>query len=231
MGSYFCSDCQMQTLRQITQRCICCQKPSLQGFTHPKCFGKYKPDRLVSMYDYRTFPIANLLISGKYQFIPEIYLILGTSFTEFLLKENLTDFTVCVIPLSKKRERWRGFNQSGLLACQLPIPIQPLLMRSKHTKTQKDLNKLQRSKNLKNAFTFCGDSVPEKVILIDDVVTTGTTLLEATSVLKHAGIKEVWCLAIAQDWLTKSTFLSKIYELNETLSHIWIVQIRGKSWG
>ncbi len=201
IGTYFCSECVTKTPLQLMQRCIVCQKPALEGFTHPKCTGKYKPDRLFSLYDYRTKPVAELIITGKYQFIPEIYQLLGTRFSEFLLKSPIgfREFVVCSIPLSKKRLRWRGFNQSEILAAMFPVQAANLLMRTKHTQTQKDLNKLQRLSNLKNAFQFTSETIPEKVILIDDVVTTGTTFLEATSILKHSGVKQVWCFAVAQD--------------------------------
>lgn len=201
IGSYFCGGCASEVPLQMIQRCIVCQKPALEGFTHPKCAGKHKPDRLFSLYNYQSRPISNLIITGKYHFIPEIYQLLGTRFAEFLLNSpiSINEFVVCPIPLSKQRERWRSFNQSNILAEQLSITKLNLLARSKNTKTQKELNKLQRLHNLKNAFQFIGDQIPEKVILIDDVVTTGATFLEATAMLKQAGVRQVWCFAIAQD--------------------------------
>lgn len=205
LGTYFCKDCRINAPYQLTQRCIVCQKPALAGFTHPKCISKNKPDRLVTLYDYKTRPIAELIVAGKYQFVKEIFILLGTSFAEFLQSSVLpiNNFEVTSIPLSKRRQRWRGFNQAEIIANTISqtygLPQAQLLTRVKHTKIQKDLNKSQRLRNLKNAFEFNHTSVPERVILIDDVVTTGTTFLEATVVLKRAGVKQVWCLAIAQD--------------------------------
>ncbi len=202
MGTYFCNACIARTPLQKELRCIVCQKPSLNGFTHPKCKTKFTPDKLTTLYNYQSFPIARLIISGKYNFIQEVFSIFGT-----LLATNISfnhTFTFVPIPLSQKRKRWRGFNQSHVIVQKITdlgdYKSSNVLIRTKHTLTQKDLQKQQRLQNIKNAFEVDHlIDIPEMVVLIDDVTTTGSTLIEATHTLKLAGVTYVWCIAIAQD--------------------------------
>ncbi len=121
---------------------------------------------------------------------------LGSLFDESVL---------CPIPLAKQRLRWRGFNQSALVAAELAnhysAPVVNSLQRIKNTKTQKDLTKAERSPNMASSFIVSDTLVlkNKSVIIIDDVITTGATLLEASRVLKSAGAEQVWCLTLARD--------------------------------
>ncbi len=201
-GSYFCVVCITTTPRQIKQRCIVCQKPSLLGLTHPKCSNTITPDKLTTIFNYNTFPIKNLIIAGKYQFVREIFIIFAQILCNEIKLEN--NFIVCDIPLSNKRRRWRGFNQTTIMAQKFAqakaVGYLSLLVRKKNTRVQKDLSKPHRALNLRNAFQIQpAITLSEQVIIFDDVITTGTTFLEATKVLKKAGVKYVWCIAIAQD--------------------------------
>jgi competence protein ComFC len=96
------------------------------------------------------------------------------------------------VPLSAERERERGYNPAGLLAqqmCQsLQIPLGALLCKIKSTKPQMSLTREERLKNPKGAYQLNGqEPVPPKVVLVDDVFTTGATLEECAKVLKKAG--------------------------------------------
>ncbi len=201
-GSYLCDNCRGQIRRQDFQRCIVCQKPSLEGITHPKCKTANAPDRLTSLYDYRAFPVGEMIICGKYNFIPEIYKVLGSELSQLIKMEK--HYEIIPVPLSASKLRWRGFNQTELLATQIASshdkPISPMLTKVKNTKVQKDLAQQDRKQNVAGAFTtdFLSD-IPQNVILVDDVVTTGSTFIEASRCLKNAGVKYVWCVALAQD--------------------------------
>lgn len=109
------------------------------------------------------------------------------------------------IPLHKKRENQRGFNQAKLLAenialyFNLPL-LNNALIKTKATPPQADLKGRQRRENIKNAFSCLSpDLVQNKtILLIDDVTTTGATLQQAAKVLKQAGARSVWSLVIAK---------------------------------
>lgn len=108
------------------------------------------------------------------------------------------------VPLHRKRLRVRGFNQALELARPvakaLNIPIElHACQRIKHTLAQAELKQSQRKKNLKNAFATCKTWQVDHVVIIDDVVTTGSTINALKTVLYQAGVKKVdtWCLARA----------------------------------
>jgi len=107
------------------------------------------------------------------------------------------------VPLSKKRLKWRGFNQAeiiaNILADNFKLEIDAKnLKRIKNTKPQAKLNERERRNNLADCFSWLGDKLNGRnIILVDDVATTGSTLNECAKVLKQAGASEVWGLVVA----------------------------------
>lgn len=108
------------------------------------------------------------------------------------------------VPVHPSRLRKRGFNQAEVLAeklsNRLEIPVcNNLLCRNKKTEAQKELNPQERLKNLEQAFAAKQDiglDVPERVILIDDIYTTGSTLEACSRALKQAGVKKVYFFSV-----------------------------------
>ena len=126
-----------------------------------------------------------------------------------LIFQNKENSLLAPIPLSKSRERWRGFNQATLLANELSrflkIPLlNNNLIKIKKTQPQVELKREQREENIKGAFKLKN---PQKVrgkriFLVDDVFTTGSTMEECARVLKKAGGKEVWGIVVAREPLS-----------------------------
>ena len=109
------------------------------------------------------------------------------------LNFNFTNYVVVPIPLSSARERTRGFNQAELIARSLSkalnLSLVPALKRIKTTKPQAELkSKAARLANIASAFTLSNPAtiLNQNIILIDDVYTTGATILEAVRVLKKS---------------------------------------------
>jgi ComF family protein len=108
------------------------------------------------------------------------------------------------VPLHPTRQRERGFNQASLLAqllsAKLPIPCKPLLKRIRYTTTQTALDRAERMENLHNAFRLRknADVRGLHVLLVDDVLTTGSTLSECARVLKRAGALSVHAATAAR---------------------------------
>jgi ComF family protein len=110
--------------------------------------------------------------------------------------------TLVPVPLHRKRQRKRGFNQGlelirGMMNQQKGLSLWTGLKRTKDTETQTKLSKAARRENVRSAFAVKG-KVPERVLLIDDVMTTGATLSECAKVLKRAGVQEVNTLTLAR---------------------------------
>lgn len=111
--------------------------------------------------------------------------------------------TLVPVPLYEDKLHKRGYNQAELLAAELSkltgIPVDnSLVRRTKNTAAQKDLNAAQRRSNLMSAFTLArGAAVPEGVIIVDDIFTTGSTLDCIASVLKDGCARHVYALCIS----------------------------------
>lgn len=108
------------------------------------------------------------------------------------------------VPIHSSRRRERGFNQAEELAERLSdywgFPVDTkLLVRKKKTLPQRDLGPSQRLKNLQEAFALhpsVSDKIPKSVIIIDDIYTTGSTVEACSRILKKAGVKRIYFLAI-----------------------------------
>ena len=112
--------------------------------------------------------------------------------------EQLSADYIIPVPLHKKRMRIRGFNQAEKIASYLSeytnIPIIDCVKRNRNTKRLYALNKFQREKELKNAFEVKEDGeeiIGKKIILVDDIFTTGTTVNEISKKLKIYGVDEI----------------------------------------
>lgn len=120
---------------------------------------------------------------------------------EKLLQNNLEEEVITFVPMYKSRERERGYNQSKILAeniaKKLDLRCIDVFSKIKDTKFQVGLKKNQREINLKDAFKVT--KVPEKIIIVDDVITTGTTISELVKIAKKSGIKKVTALIAATE--------------------------------
>ena len=132
----------------------------------------------------------------KYEEITAIGFELGARLSEQLKDKNFD--AVVPIPLNKRKERERGYNQSDFIArgiasvIRIPV-VNTVLRRVKYTVTQTRLNAEQRKENMSEAFEISnGSLVREKhILLVDDVITTGSTIQEAAKVLRQAGAASV----------------------------------------
>jgi ComF family protein len=108
------------------------------------------------------------------------------------------------VPLHPERERRRGFNQAHLLARALAhgadLPVSKSLTRTRNTRTQTDLSAGERRLNVRDAFTAGSDSALKgaRVLLVDDVITTGATLRECAVTLLSGGAREVRSITVAR---------------------------------
>lgn len=106
------------------------------------------------------------------------------------------------VPLHKKKLRKRGYNQAEIIAGELgrrlDIPVDDkILIRAVNTLPQKRLNGIERENNLKNAFQSEEKRVKyNKIMLVDDIYTTGTTVEACTKILHDIGVKDIYYTSI-----------------------------------
>ena len=108
--------------------------------------------------------------------------------------------------MHKHKKAVRGYNQSELvakeMAKQMEIKFEKgILIKQRNTEVQSTLNKTQRIQNVKDAFlvTDFTKVKGKKIILVDDIYTTGSTVNECSKLLKQAGAKEICVVTIAKD--------------------------------
>lgn len=135
------------------------------------------------------------------------------AFSKFIIKEkNICRFLkkydiIIPVPISKKRNNQRGYNQSSLIARELGKNLknvqikEDILYKVKDTLPQSSLKLEQRMYNLKDAYKVQKSEIikNKKILLFDDIFTTGSTVDECAKVLKSAGAEEVGVLTFAKD--------------------------------
>jgi competence protein ComFC len=181
----FCPMCR-SFLDQTLSRCPKC--PQSSSLSLNRSLGVFDPyyQTLIHHFKYnRKFSIGKKL---------------GSRLGQLLKQEEFSkgfDYIIPV-PLHLSRKRERGYNQSRILAEEISktvsVPLmEKVLIRKKKTKDQTHLSLEERERNVRGAFVVRANSALQgkKVILVDDVMTTGSTLKECARVLKDAGADEV----------------------------------------
>ncbi len=114
-----------------------------------------------------------------------------------LERSGMTADAVVPVPIPWRRRTGRGFNQAELLISALPLPRGELsLRRTRATRAQAQLDPAARAQNLTGAFV-AADVEDKRILLVDDVVTSGHTARECARALRAAGAKSVLMLAFA----------------------------------
>lgn len=177
--------------------CSRCEKDLPRVFKPPP----YPFSRLLIVSKY-TLPLKDLIHTFKYEDGKALKEPLGALLLKRLQGFDEQGFGLMAIPLHKRRQAFRGFNQAELLVKEisrkLDLPILGGLERIRNTPPQVEIKeKRKRVENLKDSFVFKGKLTGQKIILVDDVTTTGATLAQAARALKRAGAKEVVGLVLA----------------------------------
>ena len=195
-GSFLCEDC--QAILDISS--------SHQEFQTENLSDLYYP------LEYKNPLIKNLIKRFKYEpFVKELAKDLASLIiAHFQLLDPPPnfgggDYVLVPVPLEKRKLKWRGFNQSEEIGKEiskfLNIPlINDILFKIKETLPQVELSEKEREENIKGVFIIRNRKKisGKKILLVDDVYTTGSTMKECAQLLKKAGAKEVIGIVIAR---------------------------------
>ncbi|OGD97977.1 hypothetical protein A3A49_02060 [Candidatus Curtissbacteria bacterium RIFCSPLOWO2_01_FULL_38_11b] len=165
-GAYFCNGCYNKIEFVDTPVCPVCQRQAVGGKTHPGCAGRFRLDGLVVACRYQD-PVKRAIAKVKYKWAYDIEMVFVDLLAQNLWRFDLPDEVVLVaVPLHSKRENWRGFNQSEILAESLSqkfkVPHLALLSRNRATQTQVGLKKEERKKNVRGAFAIGSSGQEER---------------------------------------------------------------------
>lgn len=220
-GEWLCENCLAQTEIPDFQVCPACEKQITdKGFLCRTCRNVKNSalDGLIVSVSYENPAVKKLIHTFKYRFVPDIAGPLSNLVVKVLIRnDSLLPDLVVPVPLHVKRLRWRGFNQSRLLAEQMSLKLAPpmklevsdLLERQRHSRPQMEIkNHQERLQNVRDIFFLARDADCEKIrdkkiLLVDDICTTGATLRECAKVLKSAGAKKVFAAVVARQTLKK----------------------------
>jgi len=174
------------------------------------CFKTRKTNGMFGHYHFAVTPyredwlIGKIVRGFKYNYVEELSVVIEKLVSEFVEKHMdyfLNIDYVVPIPLHKKRKAEREFNQSEFIAKVvgniLHKPVVSLLTRCHNTKHQARLNREERLTNVKDAFVS-SQKVSGKILLVDDVYTTGSTMRECACVLLKAGAYKVCGFSLAR---------------------------------
>lgn len=217
-GFWLCEECFSQIEVLSFQVCPRCEKIIIEG-------GKLCSRCQRLSRKNKDFPLESLLVSSqyisghiakmihlfKYNFIEDLKIPLGKLMVKSLLNHQIPLPDILIpVPLHKRKMRARGFNQSELLAdflgenlapgITLPV-LKDTLKRKRGALSQMKIkNYKERQKNIQGVFAVSQKTglKNKNILLVDDVATTGATLLECARVLKAAGVRKVSAIVIAR---------------------------------
>ena len=219
LSYYLCSACIRGLVAVESPICVCCGLPfkSRQGDDHPcgDCIDspkKFRIARAALVYE----PILTRVIhcfkyKGKIQLAEPLAELLQTAFRRFWDQDSID--MIMPVPLHIKRLRKRGFNQAYLLVRNWntaartkrlrPVCLRierDVLVRTVFTAPQSALGRAERALNIKNAFTLSDPDkiIDKRILLIDDVYTTGATVNECARILLKHGAEHVDVLTLAR---------------------------------
>ena len=168
-------------------------------------WGQIKLEKATALFYYEPHAeTARILYELKYKNHPEIGVVMGRMMAKELMKSGLfEDIDALVpVPLAKKRERERGYNQSLELAKGVSevtgLPIANLVIRrTKFVGSQTKRGRWERNENVEHVFELVDDNISDQhLLLIDDVVTTGATVIACAKEMQKASNVKISVLAL-----------------------------------
>ncbi|MDR0576236.1 MAG: ComF family protein [Candidatus Accumulibacter sp.] len=204
-GEILCAACAADLPRLPSPHCPRCALPTPAGETCGRCLA-HPPhyDRTLAVFNY-GFPLDKLIQSFKYGHRLALAALLGGELARLAAASKLEPAPDLVVPLPLHpvRLRERGFNQALELArpvaAALGLPLDARVCeRVRNTPAQAGLSWKKREKNIRGAFRCARDLPGRRILLVDDVMTTGASLEECARTLKRHGAAEVTLLVAAR---------------------------------
>lgn len=204
-----CKDC-FKELHFIQDGCIKCGKPIINHSLERQdiescnyCFNKsFHFNKSISCIEYSDIS-KSMILDFKYKNKTYMVKYITIIMKEKLELEEINFDYITFVPLHKKRFKERGFNQSEkiakLLGKEINIPVLDCIERKENTKKLYNLNRNERKVELTNAFSIKKDidKIQNKnILLVDDILTTGSTVNEISKLLKLSDVNKVFVITL-----------------------------------
>lgn len=210
--SVFCTPCATEFEKSMLAQCGECFSPFNECRCQPATMKRAGSAGLLKLVPYDAGEkhrcAAGCIRGMKYTprqrtfsyFAEQLRVPLLKMVAELQEKQAISDTVVAYLPRARKRVRSLGFDQARELAIALSAAtgyaFSPLLRRVRDGKPQKTLTERERRENIKGCFAVCGDVSGKRVILVDDLVTTGSGMAEAIRMLRREGAAEIVCACV-----------------------------------
>jgi competence protein ComFC len=203
-GTYLCDDCLASALWLEEPQCEMCAEP---GVASPSSRCRLRPlavDGTVAVFAMDGV-IRKAVHHLKYRNLRALAPILGRPMADALTRRGVVVNALVPIPMHPRQLRRRGYNQAALLAkevgARLDVPVEEAYLR-RHRWSGPQVATADydsRWANVAYAFLCEADVQGKSLMLVDDVMTTGSTMHSAARTLKEAGAAQVWALALARE--------------------------------
>ena len=206
-GSLWCDQCIEHTPKLASNTCLKCGERTAENLQLcGDCVALPPPlDRLVPIYRYGG-PARSVVHALKYRHVRAIAPAMADTMSAHSFASRAHLDCVAPVPAHQDRLRERGYNQASLLAREIADKLQlqfieDALTKTRATQSQVELTKQQRAISLRGAFEANYRFDDGHVLLIDDVCTTGNTLMNCAAALKLAGARRVSAIVFAKETL------------------------------
>lgn len=203
LGQLLCPACQARIEPLPELSCHRCGGPVTGQDLCPAC--RTSASNLDALFAAAVFahPLRDAIHDLKYNSGRALAVPLGQRMALAWRARGLSADLIVPVPLHPSRQAERGYNQSALLtrvlAAEVGVPVdERLLIRQRATEHQVGLGQVDRARNVAGAFTCRGDAAGKRVILVDDVATTGATLEACAAALREAGAGSVIAFVLAR---------------------------------
>jgi ComF family protein len=202
-GVDWCDACDQDLRRLSGPICIRCGTSLTQPQTECERCIDFPSILKIRSYAYYEGSLLKAILHLKYRPNQRLAEVMGNWLVELVIQEGLEADLILAVPLGRNRLKQRGYNQVDLItnhmAKRLGIrSVKKGLKRVRETKSQVGLDPVNRHINVQNAFQANPHIKNQRVLLVDDLFTTGATMLACTSALQEVGVRKIYGLTVAR---------------------------------